>query len=209
MPARSSRATAKRPIGVGDGITFRADLDDFRQPLDGAATATRGTTPSARYFTLTLYAPSGHLVANSLSRFGFTSQELVRNRTGEFEVTVSPRARPGNWLPTGGVERYILGHALSISLGIATPAAGREAPMPAIISSGTRTIRWVLWIAGGLVLGGIVHRQRHVAAAHRDPGCLRPARKRLAGQRLQAPTPTPADFGHGPRSGLRHGGMPL
>ena len=96
----------------------------------------RGTTPSARYFTLTLYAPTGHVVANSLSRFGFTSQELVRDRKGEFEVTVSPRARPGNWLPTGGVERYILVMRFyDTSLGIAT-RAGREAPMPAIISSG-------------------------------------------------------------------------
>jgi hypothetical protein len=124
------------PIGVGDGITFRADLDDSRRPLDGRCDVTvRGTTPSARYFTLTLYAPNGHVVANSLSRFGFTSQELVRDRKGEFEVTVSPRARPGNWLPTGGVERYILVMRFyDTSLGIAT-RAGREAPMPAIISA--------------------------------------------------------------------------
>ena len=125
------------PVGVGAGITFRADLDDTSRPLDGRCDVTvRGTTPSARYFTLTLYAPTGHVVANSLSRFGFTSQELVRDRKGEFEVTVSPRARPGNWLPTGGVERYILVMRFyDTSLGIAT-RAGREAPMPAIISSG-------------------------------------------------------------------------
>jgi hypothetical protein len=126
-----------RPIGVGDGITFRADLDDSGRPLDGRCDVTvRGTTPSARYFTLTLYSPSGNLIANSLSRFGFTSQELVRDRRGDFEVTVSPRARPGNWLPTGGVERYILVMRFyDTSLGIAT-RAGREAPMPAIVSSG-------------------------------------------------------------------------
>jgi hypothetical protein len=125
------------PVGVGDGITFRADLDDSGRLLDGRCDVTvRGTTPSARYFTLTLYSPSGDLVANSLSRFGFTSQELVRDRKGEFEVTVSPRARPGNWLPTGGAGRYILVMRFyDTSLGIAT-RAGREAPMPAIISSG-------------------------------------------------------------------------
>jgi hypothetical protein len=125
------------PIGVGDGITFRADLDDSRRPLDGRCDVTvRGTTPSARYFTLTLYSPSGNLVANSLSRFGFTSQELIRNRTGDFEVTVSPRARPGNWLPTGGIEHYILVMRFyDTSLGIAT-RAGREAPMPAIVATG-------------------------------------------------------------------------
>jgi hypothetical protein len=126
------------PIGVGDGITFRADGDDAGHALDGRCDVIlRGTTPSARYFTLTLYTPSGSLVANSLSRFGFTSQELVRDRKGDFAVTVSPRARPGNWLPTGGVERYILVMRFyDTSLGIAT-RAGREAPMPAITLSGT------------------------------------------------------------------------
>ncbi len=147
------------PIGVGDGITFRADLDDSGRPLDGRCDVmVRGTTPSARYFTLTLYSPSGNLVANSLSRFGFTSQELVRDRKGEFEVTVSPRARPGNWLPTGGVGALHPGHALLRYL-----ARHRDARRPRSADAGDhllgemRMIRWVLWIAGGLVLGGIVH----------------------------------------------------
>jgi hypothetical protein len=125
------------PVGVGDGITFRADVDDARRPLDGRCDVVlRGTTPPARYFTLTLYTRSGSLVANSLSRFGFTSQELVRDRNGDFEVVVSPRARAGNWLPTGGVERYVLVMRFyDTSLGIAT-RAGREAPMPTLTSSG-------------------------------------------------------------------------
>ena len=139
-----SRAAIARngelPIGVGDGITFTARADDAGRPLDGRCdVVVRGTTPPARYFTLTLYTPSGSLVANSLSRFGFTSQELVRDRDGDFEVVVSPRARPGNWLPTGGVERYLLVMRFyDTSLGIAT-RAGREAPMPTLTSSGKCT----------------------------------------------------------------------
>jgi hypothetical protein len=124
------------PIGTGDGITFTANVDDTGRPLDGRCDVViSGTTPPARYFTLTLYTPSGSLVANSLSRFGFTSQELVRDRNGDFEVVVSPRARPGNWLPTGGVEHYILVMRFyDTSLGIAT-RAGREAPMPALVAA--------------------------------------------------------------------------
>ena len=135
-----SRATITRngelPIGTGDGITFTANVDDTGRPLDGRCdVVVSGTTPPARYFTLTLYTPSGSLVANSLSRFGFTSQELVRDRNGDFEVVVSPRARPGNWLPTGGVERYILVMRFyDTSLGIAT-RAGREAPMPVLVAA--------------------------------------------------------------------------
>ena len=76
------------------------------------------------------YAVDGEAVG------GFTSEELVRHQDGSFEVEVAPRARPGNWLPTGGVERYILVMRFyDTSLGIAT-RAGREAPMPAITSSG-------------------------------------------------------------------------
>jgi hypothetical protein len=126
------------PVGSGDGVTFTAAADDNAHPLDGRCdVVVSGTTPAARYFTLTLYTPSGELVANSLERHGFTSQELVRDASGEFEITVSPRARPGNWLPTGGIDSYILMlRFYDTSLGIAT-RAGREAPMPAIRSTRT------------------------------------------------------------------------
>jgi hypothetical protein len=121
------------PVGIGDGVAFTAATDDKGRPLDGRCDVTvHGTTPPARYFTLTLYTPAGQLVANSLNRHGFTSQELVRDAAGEFEITVSPRVRPGNWLPTGGIENYVLMMRFyDTSLGIAT-RAGREAPMPAI-----------------------------------------------------------------------------
>ena len=121
------------PVGIGDGVAFTAAADDSGRPLDGRCDViVRGTTPPARYFTMTLYTPAGRLVANSIDRHGFTSQELIRDSTGEFEVTVSPRVRPGNWLPTGGIERYVLMMRFyDTSLGIAT-RAGREAPMPAV-----------------------------------------------------------------------------
>jgi hypothetical protein len=126
------------PVGLGDGVAFAAAADDDGHALDGRCdVVVRGTTPPARYFTLTLYTPSGGLVANSLDRHGFTSQELVRDASGEFEITVSPRARPGNWLPTGGIDNYILMlRFYDTSLGIAT-RAGREAPMPTIRSTRT------------------------------------------------------------------------
>jgi len=92
----------------------------------------RGITPPARYFSMTLYTPSGGLVANSLDRHSFTSQELIRNTDGSFRISVGPRARPGNWLPTGGAERYVLMLRLyDTPVGIAT-RAGRETPMQTV-----------------------------------------------------------------------------
>jgi len=124
------------PVGSGDGVAFAAALDDDGHALDGRCdVVVHGTTPPARYFTMTLYTPSGQLVANSLNRHGFTSQELLRDASGEFDVTVSPRARTGNWMPTGGIDNYVLMlRFYDTSLGITT-RAGREAPMPSIRST--------------------------------------------------------------------------
>ena len=56
----------------------------------------------------------------------------MRKADGSFDVVVAPRARPGNWLPTGGVERYVvIMRFYDTPVGIATRAE-REAPMPAI-----------------------------------------------------------------------------
>lgn len=132
-----SRAEVERtgalPLGLGDGVVFTATTDDSGRVLDGRCDLTiSGTTPQARFFTVTLYDTSGRLVPNSLNRSNFTSQELIRNSDGSFRISVGPRARPGNWLPTGGVERYSLMLRLyDTPVGIAT-RAGRETPMPTV-----------------------------------------------------------------------------
>jgi hypothetical protein len=129
MVARSGEL----PVGSGDGVAFYARSDDAGWPLDGRCdTVLAGITPQARYFTITLYDYDGRLVANSVERHGFTSQEIMRRSDGTFEITVGPRARPGNWLPSGGIERYLLVLRLyDTPIGVAT-RTGREAPMPSI-----------------------------------------------------------------------------
>ena len=95
-----------------------------------------GITPQARFWTLTLYDPDGRLVANSVQRQGFTSQEVIRKSDGSFEIVVGPRVRPGNWLPTGGVEKYQLVLRLyDTPIGMAT-RGGAEVPMPSIAKVG-------------------------------------------------------------------------
>jgi len=135
MVARSGEL----PIGSGDGVAFYARSDDVGQLLDGRCdVALEGITPQARYFTVTLYDLEGRLVANAVQRQGFTSQELIRRADGTFEITIGPRARPGNWLPTGGIERYMLVLRLyDTPIGLAT-RSGREAPMPTIVQKACR-----------------------------------------------------------------------
>ena len=132
--AQAEIARAGRlPTALGDGVAFTAAADDNGRPLDGRCVVElAGVTPAARFWTLTLYNLGGELVANSINRYGFTSQEIVRHANGSFEIAVSPRASPGNWLPTGGVERYVLVLRLyDTAVGVSTKA-GREVPMPSV-----------------------------------------------------------------------------
>lgn len=121
------------PVGLGDGVGFYARKDDKGRMLDGRCDVViEGITPQARFWTLTLYNRDGQLIANSANRYGFTSQEIVRNAAGRFKITAAPRVRAGNWLPTAALESYILVLRLyDTPVGVAT-RAGHETPMPAI-----------------------------------------------------------------------------
>jgi hypothetical protein len=127
------------PIGSGDGVAFFASSDDTGRSLDGRCTVTiSGTTPAARFWTLTLYDLDGRLVPNDVQRYGFTSQEIARRSDGSFEIAASARARPGNWLPTGGIDRYVVALRLyDTPVGVATRTA-KDAPMPSVSQGSCR-----------------------------------------------------------------------
>ncbi|WP_441241298.1 DUF1214 domain-containing protein [Tardiphaga sp. 768_D3_N2_1] len=132
--ARASIArSGELPIGTGDGVTFTATADDKKKPLDGRCDiVVSGVTPAARFWTLSLYDTKGRLVPNTLQRYGFTSQEVVRNADGAFEIRIAARSRAGNWLPTSALERYVLMLRLyDTPVGVATRTQ-KDAPMPAI-----------------------------------------------------------------------------
>jgi hypothetical protein len=132
--ARASIArSGELPIGTGDGVTFTATTDDKKKPLDGRCDiVVSGVTPAARFWTLSLYDTKGRLVPNTLQRYGFTSQEVVRSADGAFEIRIAARSRAGNWLPTSALERYVLMLRLyDTPVGVATRTQ-KDAPMPAI-----------------------------------------------------------------------------
>jgi hypothetical protein len=136
--ARASVArSGELPIGTGDGITFTAITDDAKKLLDGRCDVIiSGVTPPARFWTLSLYDAKGRLVANTLDRYGFTSQEVVRSADGTFEIRIAARARAGNWLPTSAIDRYVLMLRLyDTPVGVATRSQ-KDAPMPAVTTLG-------------------------------------------------------------------------
>lgn len=126
--------TGELPVASGDGIAFYAKGTDLGELLDGRCEIViAGTTPTARFWTLTLYDPEGRLIANTINRYGFTSEEILRTMDGGFTIVIAPRARSGNWLPTSGVEQYILMLRLyDTPVGVAT-RAGRDAQMPSVM----------------------------------------------------------------------------
>jgi hypothetical protein len=136
-----ARATMARngdlPVASGDGIAFFARTDDVGRALDGRCDLMlEGITPAARFWTLTLYDPDGRLIVNAADRYAFTSQEITRQADGHFVIAIAPRARAGNWLPTGGADRIMLVLRLYDTPVGATTRIGREASMPSIVESG-------------------------------------------------------------------------
>jgi hypothetical protein len=126
--------TGELPIGTGDGVAFYAHSDDAGNAFDGRCTfIISGMTPAARYWTLTLYDQQGRLVANAMDRHGFTSAEIVRDGSGRLAINVGPRARPGNWLPSGGIEQFVLVWRLYDTPISAASRTASEGSMPAIM----------------------------------------------------------------------------
>ncbi|TCT03542.1 DUF1214 domain-containing protein [Aquabacter spiritensis] len=94
------------PLELADGLMFLATHDSAGAPLDGRCDLRiSGPLPQARVWTLTLMDAEGRLIANDAERYGFTSNEVVYRQDGTIDIVLSPRARAGNWIPTGARGR--------------------------------------------------------------------------------------------------------
>lgn len=123
------------PLATAAGLRFLATTDDDGHPLEGrCAYSIGGPTPSAQYWTLTLLDLSGFVPADSLGRSGITSAEVVRAADGSFAITVARQARPGNWLPWEGANRFQAMLSFYDSpLGTALLTGNPPPPLPAIV----------------------------------------------------------------------------
>jgi hypothetical protein len=121
------------PLELADGIAFEATSDDRGNPLDGRCeTRIAGRLPQARFWTITLYDSRNRLIDNAAERHGFNSSEVVWNSDGAVEIVLAPRARSGNWLPTGARERVIAVLRLyDAPVGLATRSDG-TAELPTV-----------------------------------------------------------------------------
>lgn len=134
--ARAALARAgELPLELADGIAFVATTDSAGRALDGRCDIRlTGELPQARFWTLTVTDGQGRLIENAADRTDFTSTEVVWNRDGTLDIALGPRARPGNWLPTGARDRIVLTVRLyDTSVGLASRTS--DAPvMPALVT---------------------------------------------------------------------------
>jgi hypothetical protein len=123
-------------LSDSEGMSFVAHSDSNGAEFDPACDyVLKGEIPSARYWTLTLLSPAGAPIANTTGRSGFTSSEVLRASDGQFEITLSRHARPGNWLPIGATSKFILVLRLYDSELGAPAAALDAASMPGLVKS--------------------------------------------------------------------------
>ncbi|WP_020180482.1 DUF1214 domain-containing protein [Methylopila sp. M107] len=103
--ARSGEA----PLTYGDGLAFTATHDDAGRPLDAACDyELAGELPPVRLWTLTAFRPNGSRLATARSDVSLTSAAAVRRTGAPLTVTLSRRARPGNWLAIEGDGSFVL-----------------------------------------------------------------------------------------------------
>jgi hypothetical protein len=102
-------AQTELSLSVDDGVAFRAETDDDQQPLSGRCDyLVEGSVPAARVWTLAAYDHAGQVFPNQADRFAFSSGEVVRDANGTIRIALSAKARPGNWLPLGAGQPFVL-----------------------------------------------------------------------------------------------------
>ena len=123
------------PLQLADGLVFLASHDSTGAPLDGRCDIRIiGALPQARLWTITLTDTHGDLIPNAAERHGFTSAETVYRDDGEIDIALSPRARDGNWLPTGARARVRVALRLYDAPFSFSSKDQRDADMPRIVT---------------------------------------------------------------------------
>ncbi len=121
------------PLGIAEGLTFVAKGERQGSLFDPRCIyRVSDPLPQARYWTLTATKPDGRLIGNPAKRYGFTSSEILRAADGSFEIAVAAQVQPGNWLPVGAGEPYLLVLHLFDTAMSATTSQLDRAGMPRI-----------------------------------------------------------------------------
>jgi hypothetical protein len=108
--ARAERARSGTiPLASGEGFTMIARRDSDGAPLAGRCVySIAGATPTARFWSLSLFDEDGRPVQNAARRSSFNSTELTRDQRGGFSISVASEVQPGDWLPSPARGGFVL-----------------------------------------------------------------------------------------------------
>ena len=127
------------PIGITEGLSFIARQDSKGGTLEPRCDySVSGSTPAARFWTLSALTPDGHRLPISSKRHGFTSSELLRNIDGDFKIRIAASARSGNWLQVIADQPFVLMLRLYDTSLSANAFSVVEGAMPTILRESCR-----------------------------------------------------------------------
>lgn len=92
-----------------EAMYFTAQRDSEGRALEGRCSyRVSGGTLDGRWWSITLYEGEGWLVKNAANRWSIPASAVSPDALGRWSFAVAPRARPGNWLPTGSAKAFEL-----------------------------------------------------------------------------------------------------
>jgi hypothetical protein len=96
-------------LNSSEALYFFATTDDRGDPLQCNTTyRVEGKDLDARWWSITVYGADDFLIPNEQNRYSYNMSNLARNPDGSYRVCCSCSPKPGNWLPTGKGETFIL-----------------------------------------------------------------------------------------------------
>lgn len=110
MRAYTAR-TGLLPLGVNEGILLKTRVDSEGRPLTrNCSYRLSSPLPPALLWTLTPTDIDGGILPNQTGRANITSDHLLRDSEGAFEIVISRDVQPGNWLPLGPYQTGLDGY---------------------------------------------------------------------------------------------------
>lgn len=120
------------PLAATESIVLTARHDSEGRPLRPECDYVLASARiDSRWWTLTLSDTDGNVIGEPETRHAFNSANVLRASDGSFTVVLSPRAAPGNWLPSAGAHSAMLKMRL-YDTGLYTNGGLPEASLPSI-----------------------------------------------------------------------------
>lgn len=106
--ARMSRS-GRLPVTGSTALYFTAVTDSEGDTLSAECDYEIAGRPfNALWWSIAAYDGEGQFIANKAGRHAFNSKNITLLPDGSFRIRLAPKARPGNWLPSGDVDSPML-----------------------------------------------------------------------------------------------------